>query len=356
MAFELWPPSYLDMRMSSAAAPPASPASSAPATTAEPSPLRSTPLRLKKERDLRAQLAALPVEERARKLQEITQARNLQVLKDISSSNLPAPSRLSASSPLKRRNARRYHEGVLGCRHYQSNVALSAPCCNEFFVCRFCHDQATPSHQVDRHSVDRLQCMRCCHVQQFNAHEPARNQQCDACLERFARYYCHLCRLYDDDLQKKIYHCDECGVCRVGEAKDFFHCKGCNACLGVELRGKHQCIENTLEATCPVCACELKTSLGRIATFACGHCMHQDCLAQYRKHSYRCPCCNKSLGDTKRYFDKIEVLVGGHAWVVGGGGSSLVSCADCEQRSTVRSHVMYHKCGQCGSYNTTVIE
>ena len=35
------------------------------------------------------------------------------------------------------------------------------------------------------------------------------------------------CKLWDDDPEKKIYHCDDCGICRIGAGlgKDFFHCK-----------------------------------------------------------------------------------------------------------------------------------
>jgi zinc finger-like protein len=35
---------------------------------------------------------------------------------------------------------------------------------------------------------------------------------------------------------------------------------------------------------------------------------------------------------------------------------SLVACADCEKRSVIPFHFVYHKCGCCGSYNTKVIE
>jgi hypothetical protein len=38
------------------------------------------------------------------------------------------------------------------------------------------------------------------------------------------------CKLWDDDPEKSIYHCNDCGICRIGQGlgKDFFHCKvGC---------------------------------------------------------------------------------------------------------------------------------
>ena len=35
------------------------------------------------------------------------------------------------------------------------------------------------------------------------------------------------CKLWDDDPHKSIYHCNDCGICRIGKGlgKDFFHCK-----------------------------------------------------------------------------------------------------------------------------------
>ena len=42
---------------------------------------------------------------------------------------------------------------ILGCAHYRTGATLSAPCCTRFYVCRFCHDDAQPTHALDRKSV-----------------------------------------------------------------------------------------------------------------------------------------------------------------------------------------------------------
>jgi hypothetical protein len=63
-------------------------------------------------------------------------------------------------------------------------------------------------------------CMLCGHAQ------PAA-QYCKQCGELAAQYYCAACKLWDNDASKSIYHCNDCGICRVGKGigKDFFHCK-----------------------------------------------------------------------------------------------------------------------------------
>ena len=51
-----------------------------------------------------------------------------------------------------------------------------------------------------------------------------------------------MCKFFDDEfLKKKIFHCDKCGICRVGGREATFHCDPCGACLGIGLLGKHEC-------------------------------------------------------------------------------------------------------------------
>lgn len=62
-------------------------------------------------------------------------------------------------------------------------------------------------------------CMFC------NTRQPAA-QNCanPDCAKRMALYYCGKCKLWDDDPNKHIYHCVDCGICRIGHGlgKDFF--------------------------------------------------------------------------------------------------------------------------------------
>lgn len=113
-------------------------------------------------------------------------------------------------------------EGVtnaLGCEHYKRNIKLQCSACNKWYTCRFCHD-AVEDHMLNRRETKNMLCMLC------GCAQPA-SEECALCSERGAWYYCDVCKLWDDDPEKSIYHCNDCGICRIGKGlgKDFFHCK-----------------------------------------------------------------------------------------------------------------------------------
>jgi uncharacterized CHY-type Zn-finger protein len=110
-------------------------------------------------------------------------------------------------------------EEVLGCRHYKRNVKLQCYTCRRWYTCRFCHDDAE-DHSLDRRKTENMLCMLC------GLPQPTA-QWCKGCGERAASYFCAVCKLWDNDSAKSIYHCYDCGICRIGKGlgKDFFHCK-----------------------------------------------------------------------------------------------------------------------------------
>lgn len=110
-------------------------------------------------------------------------------------------------------------ELCLGCEHYKRNVKLQCYACRKWYPCRFCHDEVE-DHHLNRRKTENMLCMLCGHAQ------PA-SQWCKQCGEQTAQYYCNVCKLWDNDSKKNIYHCGDCGICRVGQGlgKDFFHCR-----------------------------------------------------------------------------------------------------------------------------------
>ncbi|KAG0005400.1 hypothetical protein BGZ79_005025 [Entomortierella chlamydospora] len=225
-----------------------------------------------------------------------------------------------------------YHDqerGVLGCKHYKRGCKLKANCCGKWFNCRFCHDD------VCDHSI------------------------VSSCQAQMAHYFCDICKLWDDDSQKPIYHCDDCGICRIGNGlnQDFFHCKKCNICMHINLKDNHKCIERNLECDCPICGEYMFTSTTTVIFMPCGHSIHAKCHGEYVKTSYQCPTCWKALADMSRYYQKIDSILAEqimppeYANVF-----STVLCNDCEVKSQVPYHFLYHKCDKCKGYNTKVLE
>eukprot|EP00937_MAST-01D_sp_MAST-1D-sp2_P006490 g6490.t1 len=239
--------------------------------------------------------------------------------------------------------------GVLGCRHYSRRCRIWAACCSRFFGCRQCHDEAVRDHAYDRYATERVKCMECHEVQSVSA-------ACRACNKPFAKYFCSVCKFYDDAEDKDIFHCDKCKMCRIGKGLgiDFFHCDRCNACMSLAMT-EHKCVERSLESDCPICHEFMFTSTTPVMFLKCGHCMHVHCYEQYTQTQYTCPICCKSVGDMREYFARIDRLI--QAQPMPRSFRHVLShilCSDCGAKGTATYHFVGHKCGGCGSYNTKV--
>jgi uncharacterized CHY-type Zn-finger protein len=108
---------------------------------------------------------------------------------------------------------------ALGCQHYKRNVKVQCFECHHWYTCRHCHD-AAEDHPLDRKRTQNMLCMACGTPQRAA-------EYCTNCQIESACYYCDICKLWDNNSKKKIYHCPDCGICRRGEGlgKDFYHCK-----------------------------------------------------------------------------------------------------------------------------------
>lgn len=102
-----------------------------------------------------------------------------------------------------------------GCPHYRRRCRIRAPCCNEIFDCRHCHNDAKNNinvdqkqrHDIPRHQVTQVICTMCGTEQEVR-------QVCVNCGVCMGKYFCETCKLFDDDTSKKQYHCNGCGICR----------------------------------------------------------------------------------------------------------------------------------------------
>ncbi|KAL8787007.1 MAG: hypothetical protein Q9213_002443 [Squamulea squamosa] len=240
---------------------------------------------------------------------------------------------------------------LLGCPHYKRNIKLQCSACYRWYTCRFCHDEVE-DHLLNRHETKNMLCMLCACVQ------PA-SGKCVQCGEYSARYYCGVCKLWDNDPGKHIYHCNDCGICRIGQGlgKDFFHCKTCCACLSMRTLENHRCIERSTDCDCPICGEYMFTSPQTVVFMRCGHSIHHRCYYEHVKRSYKCPICSKSMYNMEAQFRHLERSIESQpmppefqdtkAWVY---------CNDCNAKSSVKYHWMGLKCGVCDSYNTASLQ
>lgn len=108
---------------------------------------------------------------------------------------------------------------ALGCEHYKRNVKSECSTCSRWYTCRFCHDKAEDHAMIAKDTKNML-CMFCGAAQKVG-------EACVSCGETAAMYFCLICKLWNNDADRSIYHCPDCGICRVGRGlgKDFFHCK-----------------------------------------------------------------------------------------------------------------------------------
>ncbi|CAH9084819.1 unnamed protein product [Cuscuta epithymum] len=239
---------------------------------------------------------------------------------------------------------------VLGCEHYKRNCKLRAACCGKLVTCRFCHDEVS-DHSMERKATVEMMCMRCLKVQPIGP--VCMTPSCNGFS--MAKYYCSICKFFDDE--RSVYHCPSCNLCRVGKGLgiDFYHCMKCNCCMGINLV-EHKCLEKALETNCPICCEFLFTSSATVRPLPCGHYMHSACFQAYASSNYICPICSKSMGNMAIYFGMIDALLANEVLPEEYRNRQQdILCNDCEKKGVASFHWLYHKCGQCGSYNTRVI-
>ncbi|KAF7806148.1 zinc finger protein BRUTUS-like [Senna tora] len=246
---------------------------------------------------------------------------------------------------------------IYGCKHYKRNCKLFAACCNQLHTCIHCHNEEVSDHSIDRKSITKMMCMKCLMIQPISA-------MCSTASCRnfsMAKYYCRICRLFDDE--REIYHCPYCNLCRVGKGLgvDYFHCMNCNACMSRSLT-VHICREKSLEDNCPICHEYIFTSCAPVKALPCGHAMHSICFQEYTYFNYTCPICYKSLGDMQNalqvYFRMLDALLAEEKIPdehLGQTQLQVILCNDCEKKGAAPFHWLYHKCPSCGSYNTRVL-
>lgn len=241
-------------------------------------------------------------------------------------------------------------DGDLGCIHYLRNCKVRCVDCLKFYPCRLCHDEKE-DHGYRRHATKHMLCMLCGRAQ------PAA-QACRFCGEQMAGYYCEVCKMWSDDADKPIFHCDDCGICRqgLGLGIDVFHCPTCNACMDLNLKDHHRCIPNSTHRGCPICLEDMFYSTAAVMFMRCGHPIHKECFDVYIETSYRCPLCGRTVTQTSALTRALDEECASEQLPPEYQNKKVpIQCRDCRSQSRAPYHLAGLKCCVCGSYNTTKI-
>ncbi|KAI0025654.1 hypothetical protein F4780DRAFT_768093 [Xylariomycetidae sp. FL0641] len=242
-------------------------------------------------------------------------------------------------------------ERPLGCEHYRRNVKMQCSTCHRWYTCRFCHDKVE-DHALVRKDTKNMLCMLC------GMPQPA-GEACVGCGASAARYYCAICKLWNDDPDKPCYHCNDCGICRIGRGlgKDFFHCKKCCACISISMESDHKCIERATDCDCPICGDYMFTSPKAVCFMKCGHSIHRQCFDLHMRSSYKCPICNKSLANMESQFRNLDLAIEAQPMPPEFRDTrAIVLCNDCSAKSSTAYHWLGLKCSVCLSYNTAQLQ
>ena len=243
------------------------------------------------------------------------------------------------------------------CNHYERKCHIFCAECNKFWPCFRCHNEHIKNHELDTKKINKIICCDCSTEQ-----EPSNN--CIKCNIKFSNYYCDICHLWQNK-DIKIFHCDDCGICRVIapelEREDYKHCNICDVCFPIN--SNHICnkteggIKNN--SKCPICREELFNSQSSIMNMVCGHTIHNSCFQEYIIKDFRCPICKKTLSNDieklKEYWEIYKTNVNSQImpdefinW------KAKIFCNDCENKTETSYHFLGHECQNCNGWNTSV--
>jgi len=205
-------------------------------------------------------------------------------------------------------------------------------------------------HDIDRFAIEEIIC-RSCYTRQSS-----KTNYCVNCNVKFAEYHCDHCNLWMD-LKGDPFHCEKCGICRVGGKDNFVHCDDCGMCIDKNLFHEHNCKSGKFVANCPVCCEDLFSTRFAFHELPCGHSIHWHCYYELSRVDIRCPICKKTTVEGEARDELWRGLAEDIATQpIPPNETKMVSlfCNDCEIREENRRwHPLGIACNNCCSFNTS---
>ncbi|KAK1265541.1 hypothetical protein QJS04_geneDACA021306 [Acorus gramineus] len=183
---------------------------------------------------------------------------------------------------------------LYGCHHYRRRCRIRAPCCNEIFDCRHCHNEAK---ELD-----------CCHTLLI-----------EACITAGSLASDYLTHTLLTPMSPVVALLGGGGSYVLSVAPSRRHRKNSTIAMGVEfagccysvlLKNSHSCVERAMHHDCPVCFEYLFESTNDVSVLPCGHTIHVKCLKEMQQHlQYACPLCSKSVCDMSKVWEMMDMEV-----------------------------------------------
>ncbi|KOM41920.1 hypothetical protein LR48_Vigan04g211800 [Vigna angularis] len=262
-----------------------------------------------------------------------------------------------------------------GCQHYRRRCRIRAPCCNEIFNCRHCHNEAKNNinieqkhrHDIPRHQVKQVICSLCETEQEVS-------------LDFLAIFQYNLPQWFSKTVLSVVFVWASTSVGRVSSlmmmylrsniiavAVEFAELEDVkmsstatnvvSCCYPTQMKNSHPCVEGAMHHDCPVCFEYLFESVNDVLVLPCGHTIHKSCLNEMREHfQYACPLCSKSVCDMSMIWEKFDMEIAATPMPEAYRNKMIwILCNDCTKTSHVQYHLVAQKCLNCKSYNTRQI-
>ncbi|KAK9158641.1 hypothetical protein Scep_005215 [Stephania cephalantha] len=277
--------------------------------------------------------------------------------------------------------------GDFGCAHYRRRCKIRAPCCDEIFDCRHCHNEAKNSLEVDpldRHDIPRHEITKNDIIEKksnvllgagtldfedlhflvtlLSVHCVTQNKMFNkialsvgfAWENTFVQSAISLTTIFlsSSIIVMGVEYAELEGRRSTSIVIDVVSC-----CYDKSLEDCHPCVERAMHHNCPVCLEYLFDSTKDISVLQCGHTIHLECLKEMGlRFQFACAICSKSAADMSKVWEKFdqeiaatpmpETYLNKMVWIL---------CNDCGITSEVNFHIIAHKCPGCKSYNTRQI-
>ncbi|KAL3819041.1 hypothetical protein ACJIZ3_004946 [Penstemon smallii] len=207
-----------------------------------------------------------------------------------------------------------------GCSHYRRRCRIRAPCCNEIFDCRHCHNEAKNNICIDqklRHDVPRHLIVKVGFSRSY-AHSVTLNKR----FNKFARI---------------VGYAWEGTIVESASCLMMIHLKSSIIVMAVAFAG--------------LGAPRISSTVINVAAI---HVWKEQCtkivLFVLR---YACPICSKSVCDMSKVWEKFDQEIAATPMPPYFSNKMVsILCNDCGSNSEVKYHVVAHKCPICDSYNT----